>query len=544
MIYFTTFFISLFVTISLTPLARRFALKVHALDYPDPRKVHTSPIPKCGGIAMALGALVPVLLWGNGDRFTHALIIGALIVVAFGLVDDLRNLGFKAKFLGQIAAALVVILYGGVRIDSVGSLIPGGGGLLPEFISIPLTLIVIVGITNAINLSDGLDGLAGGISFLSFACIGYLGFRADNFLVVAFSIAAIGAIFGFLRFNTFPASLFMGDAGSQFLGFLAVNLSLKLTQSEHPFTTLLPLLILGFPILDTLTVMFERIYRGVSPFVADKNHFHHRLMRLGFVHKEAVLAIYLLQSCFVIAAYFFRYTEEWLLFIVHVAFSLAIFGGFLAAGRARWRMKRYRFLDFFLHGKLLVFAEKNVLIRVSFKTLEASLPVLLLVACLMPSKVPLHVAFFSFAFLGALVLFRSWKPAFLDGALRLSLFLVTPYAIYLSEASKPFWINPFLNLLYDLSFGLIALSIVMTLKFTRRQKGFKTTPLDFLILFVAIMLPSVLGPDSKLIGVVSVKVIVLFFGYEVLIDELRGEIRSVAMATMIILGVFGVRALI
>jgi UDP-GlcNAc:undecaprenyl-phosphate/decaprenyl-phosphate GlcNAc-1-phosphate transferase len=543
MIYFTTFFLALFVTISLTPLLRRLALKVHALDYPDARKVHTEPIPKCGGIAMAFGALVPFAFWRNGDAFSHALLLGTAIVVVFGLVDDFKDLGFKAKFAGQIAAALVVILYGGVRIDTVGALLPVNW-VIPEFLSIPLTVIVIVGITNAINLSDGLDGLAGGISFLSFACIGYLAFTVENIVIVAFSIAAIGAIFGFLRFNTFPASLFMGDAGSQFLGFLAITLSLKLTQSEHPFSTLLPLLVLGFPILDTLTVMIERLYKGVSPFVADKNHFHHRLMRLGLVHKEAVFVIYVLQSVFVLAAYFFRFIDEWLLVLLYVVFSVAIFGGFFAAGKRRWRMKRYAFLDVFLHGKLSALKEKNILIRVAFRTLETTLPVLLLIACLMAKEAPVHVALFSFLLFGLLALFHFWKPSYQDGMLRFALFLVTPYAIYLSEVSNPAWVSSFLDLIYDLCFGLIALSIILTLKFTRRQKGFKTTPLDFLVLFTAIVLPYLFGPQSKLIGVISVKVIVLFFGYEVLIDELRGEIKVVTMATMIILGVFGIRALL
>lgn len=543
MIYFTAFFLSFFATISLTPLLRRLALKFQALDYPGPRKVHTEPIPKCGGLAMALGALAPVLLWGHGDSFVRALVIGTAIVVLFGLIDDFKGLGVKAKFSGQIVAALVVILYGGVRIDSVGALLPGDWHL-PDLISIPLTLIVIVGITNAINLSDGLDGLAGGIAFLSFACIGYLAFRAGNLLIAAFSVAAIGAIFGFLRYNTYPAVLFMGDAGSQFLGFLAINLSLKLTQSDYPFSTLLPLLILGFPVLDTLTVMFERIYRGKSPFVADKNHFHHRLIRLGLVHKEAVFVIYVLQSVFVVAAYFFRFAEEWHLLILYAAFSLAIQGGFLLAGKARWKMKRYHFLDVFLHGKLLALKEKNILIRVSFKSLEASLPVLLLIACFMPSEVPLHVSLFSFSFLGVLVLISFRKPAYLDNALRLALFLITPNVIYLGEVSQPFWLNPLLDWIYSLCFGLIALSVMLTLRFTRRQKGFKTTPLDFLILLWVIVFPSLFGPQSELIGGVAVKVIVLFFGYEVLLDELRGEIRSVNLATMIILGVMGIRGFI
>ncbi|MBU4484311.1 undecaprenyl/decaprenyl-phosphate alpha-N-acetylglucosaminyl 1-phosphate transferase, partial [bacterium] len=179
MIYFSTLLISMFITIALIPVFRRLAVRVKVLDYPGDRKVHDRPMPKSGGIAMALGVLIPVLLWTPADKFAIALLIGAGIVVLLGLVDDFKDLGYKAKFAGQIAAALVVILYGGVKIKSLGMLLPVGV-LLPDLLAIPLTLIVIVGVTNAINLADGLDGLAGGICILSFLCIAYLAYCGGN----------------------------------------------------------------------------------------------------------------------------------------------------------------------------------------------------------------------------------------------------------------------------------------------------------------------------------------------------------------------------
>ena len=285
----------MFITIALVPFFRGLAVKINALDVPNERKVHKYPMPKSGGIAMALGAFIPILLWFPSGNFTRATIIGAGIVVLFGLLDDMKDLGFKTKFAGQFAAALIVIIYGGVKIKSLGMLLPDGV-LLPDWLAMPLTFIVIVGITNAINLSDGLDGLAGGISLLSFLCIGYLAYSAGNFSIALLSAATVGAIFGFLRFNTYPATVFMGDAGSQLLGFMAITFSLKLTQGNAPLSPILPLLLLGFPVLDTITVMFERVTNGKSPFVADKNHLHHKLMRLDLFHTEAVLSIYVLQA--------------------------------------------------------------------------------------------------------------------------------------------------------------------------------------------------------------------------------------------------------
>ena len=208
---------------------------------------------------------------------------------------------------------------------------------LPVWIGIPLTVIVIVGATNAINLSDGLDGLAGGISIMSFICIAYLAYLGGDFMVVLLSIAMIGAIFGFLRFNTHPATLFMGDAGSQFLGFWAISLSLKITQGNHEFNRLLPMMILGMPILDTISVMLGRIASGKSPFVADKNHLHHRLMKLGFSHSETVFLIYALQACMVTSAYLMRKGTEWLVLASCLCFGATALLGLAEAKRTGWQ---------------------------------------------------------------------------------------------------------------------------------------------------------------------------------------------------------------
>ena len=273
----------MFLTIVLIPILTGLARKVKAIDIPDERKIHQHPMPRAGGAAMALGALIPILLWVPQSPFSRAILIGAGIVTVFGITDDIRNLGYKAKFAGQLVAALVVVFYGGVEIRDLGMLVRDYA-LLPHWVAIPLTVLVIVGVTNAINLSDGLDGLAGGISLLTFACIGYLAYLNGQILVTLLSIASVGAVFGFLRYNTYPASVFMGDAGSQLIGFLAVTLSLKLTQGNTPLSPLLPLILLGFPILDTMTVMLERLAEKKSPFAPDKNHLHHKLIRLGFFH--------------------------------------------------------------------------------------------------------------------------------------------------------------------------------------------------------------------------------------------------------------------
>ncbi len=200
MIFFTTLFLSLFITISVIPVMKSWAVKLNVVDIPNERKVHMKPMPKIGGLAMALGAAIPVLFTIEWTQLTRSIMLGAGVIVIFGFIDDLKNLSYKKKFLAQIAAASLVVFQGGVLITSFGMLLPAGV-IIPAIIATPLTIIVIVGVTNAINLSDGLDGLAGGISLLTFLCIAFLGYQGDNFEIPFIALAMSGATLGFLRFK-------------------------------------------------------------------------------------------------------------------------------------------------------------------------------------------------------------------------------------------------------------------------------------------------------------------------------------------------------
>ena len=213
MIYLSTLLLAICVTVTLIPLFIKIANKMNALDIPDERKVHTIPIPRIGGIAIAIGVFVAMFIWKDQSGFLKAYIIGSAIIVFFGIIDDVRGLNYKIKFGCQIVAALVIVFYGGLKITHLGMLLPDNM-LLPGWIAVPLTIVLIVGVTNAINLADGLDGLAGGLCLLGFCCIGYLAFLEDKTIITLISISLIGAIFGFLRYNTYPASLFMGDTGA------------------------------------------------------------------------------------------------------------------------------------------------------------------------------------------------------------------------------------------------------------------------------------------------------------------------------------------
>ena len=405
--FLSTLLLSTLITISLIPICRLLAIRMNIVDMPDERKVHTEPIPRIGGVAMAIGAFVPVLFQTHGDPFMKSLFLASAVIVVFGLLDDVKGLNFKQKLVAQAVAALIVILYGNVKITSLGTLLPHDM-LLPAYLSIPLTLIVMVGVINAINLSDGLDGLAGGICLLTFSCIGYIGYESKDMVIGILAFGMVGSILGFLRFNTYPATLFMGDAGSQFLGLIAVTLSIKLTQGNTPLSRILPLILLGFPILDTLSVMMERIVHGRSPFLPDKDHFHHKLIHLGLYHTESVIAIYILQGILVVWAYIFRFYPEGTLLLGYMIFSGVILAIFHAAEKAGWQFKRISLIDMAIKGRLRFLKENNLLIVFGFRLLQIALPALMFASCFLASDLPAYLPFYTLA--AAVILARRSGP--------------------------------------------------------------------------------------------------------------------------------------
>ena len=534
MIFLSTLLLAVLITIVLVPLFSTMAVHYQLVDIPNERKVHQQPIPRVGGIAMALGAFIPIIYWNYADRFVQAYLAGGCLLVLFGAIDDFRELSPGIKFAGQIAAALIAILYGGIEIRNMGMLAPDNF-LLPEWAAIPLTLLVIVGVTNAINLADGLDGLAGGICLLIFAGIGCLAYLDGNIIIGLISLALLGVIFGFLRFNTHPASIFMGDAGSQFLGFSAIILSLSLTQGHlTALSPTLPLILLGFPVLDTLTVMVIRIARGRSPFSADKNHFHHNLMEFGFLHPESVLIIYIFQTVLLVAAVILRFYSDWLLLSGYLLFSTLILIGFSFAAKSERKVKRFDLLDLNITGRLRMLKREGTIIRHSFRLFEVGIPLLLLITCLVAESPPKFISVVCLLSAGLILLTWFFRRESLELSLRFGLYILIPFAVYLSNDRISGIMSDPMAHLYNLSFGIFAVLIILISKFSRRLKGFHSSPMDFLIIILALVVPNL--PDQKIqeyrLGLIAAKIILLYFSYEVLLAELRGKYNRVALATV------------
>ena len=543
MLYFSTILISVFITVSLIPVMMRLADRFQLVDVPNTRKVHSRPVPRIGGLAMAAGAFIPVILWAVSDDFVKAYFIGAGTIVAFGLIDDIKGLGHKAKFLGQVFASVVTVFFGGVRIDSLGNLLPGAVHL-PEWFALSLTVIAIVGVTNAINLADGLDGLAGGISLLVFCCIGYFAYLVDSHVVLFLSLSLAGAVFGFLRYNTHPASLFMGDTGSQFLGFSAVVLAIKITQENVPLSPILPLIILGFPVLDTLNVMVERVREGRPLFSADKNHFHHRLMRLGLSHAESVFAIYVIQAIMIVTAIFFKYYSDWVLLAFYAVFTAAIIGAFVVADRTGFQFKRNPLIDYGIKGRLRKIRDDNWAFRISFALSKILVPLLLLLSCFFPAHVSGYVSVVALC-LGIVTLaVRMVAKNQIGFCLRVVLYMTVPLVLSLVWQERASWIGTRLFTMYHALFGLSAFAILITVKYSRERGGFRITTMDFLIIFIALVVPNLPDPSiqSYRVGLLAAEIIVLLFSFEVLLTELRGKLDVFTTYTLLLLALLGIRS--
>ncbi|KPJ77241.1 MAG: hypothetical protein AMJ54_08635 [Deltaproteobacteria bacterium SG8_13] len=545
MVLLTTLLLSLFITLVMIPILKNYAVRLHTVDIPNGRSIHTFPKPKIGGIAMALGMIIPVLLWSPRGDFTSALLVGGALIALFGFIDDQRDLNYKTKFIGQICAALIVILHGGVVIRSLGGILPDGT-LLPSWLAVPLTVLVIVGVTNAINLSDGLDGLAGGISLLCFSCIGIIAYQAGNYTIATIAVAVVGAIFAFLRFNTYPAVIFMGDAGSMLLGFLAVTLSLGLSQGHSPVSPLFPLILLGFPILDTLRVMVERIASGHSPFVADNNHFHHKLIQQGVPHSKAVVTIYLLQALLVICAFVFRFHSEWFLLSLYLAFCSGVMSWFVFTTKSAGKHHHPNPIELFIRHNWQVIREKSIIIKMAYWAVLICLPATLHFTALLPERIPAPFPTISLCLASFLFLIMLFRPAWLQFSLRVSFYFLILFLVYQCQVGMVPWLAYKYERLYNLNFLFLVGAVIIMLKFTRRQNGFRTTPTDFLILFIALIVPNL--PDAHIqsyrMGLFAAKLIALLFSFEVLLGELRGELNGLSLHAVAALMIVFVRGLV
>ncbi len=297
--------VAFLISLILTPVVRTLAVKMGAVDDPrrrnDPeRRMHDHPVPRMGGLAIVMGFLLSVLVFLPMNGQLQRILLGAVLIVVMGVFDDIYDLSAKLKLVGQIIAALIVTVgEGGMAIEALSNpnIFSSNPYWVLGWLSVPVTVVWIVGMTNAVNLIDGLDGLACGVSSISSLTLLVIALLLGEPQVAILVAALAGGCLGFLPYNLNPAKIFMGDTGSTFLGFVLACVSIQgLFKMYTLISFVVPFLLFGLPIFDTCFAFIRRIAHGQSPMHADRSHVHHRLIDMGFSQKQAVAVLYVITA--------------------------------------------------------------------------------------------------------------------------------------------------------------------------------------------------------------------------------------------------------
>jgi len=525
------------------PLAVRLAPHLGLIDRPDPRKVHKVPTPRVGGWGIASGTLVPLVLLYDFDPLLQSFVIGVATLFLFGVWDDARELGHWPKFVGQAIATGVVVFHGGLYVTRLP--------FLDDYVVSPLfgqlfTMVAMTGAINAINHSDGLDGLAGGESMLSLVAIAFLGHTAGDDLATGIALATLGGTLGFLRYNTHPAQVFMGDCGSQVLGFALAFLVIDLSQRVNPaMSAATPVLLLGLPIADILVVLYKRARGGMNWFKATRNHVHHRLLDLGFTHFESVVSIYSLQTVLVLSGVLLEYEADIVVGGVYLTLILALFAGLTIAEARGWRRRSARY--HVLSSNLASMLDAVSLRRATIGFIGASVAFSLVGPAVWARAVPRDIGWLSAVLvvvMGVALLSRQRAVAGLGPLLvRTIAYIGAAFAVFVFTqypGDRVAAVSPPANLLV----GALAVSIGLFIRFLSARR-FVTTPTDYLIALGLVVLAAIDRVQVGAGGMVQfvTYVIVLFYGCEVIVGHVGRWQLALGLPTLSALVVLAARGL-
>lgn len=320
--YILALIIALLASFLLTPYVKQLAFRIGAVDKPDARKVHTRIMPRLGGVAIYLAFLLAVVCSLPVTRDVLGILLGGTWIVFVGILDDKYSLPAKVKLLGQILAACILVSFD-VRIEWLNN--PFGGYFYLEYFSIPFTIFWVISFINVVNLIDGLDGLAAGVSGIASITVLLVAVHQGFFPVATLTAALAGGIIGFIHYNFNPATIFMGDTGSMFIGYMLAAISVfGAVKSAATIALIVPAIALGLPIMDTAFAILRRYSNGKPIFQPDKGHLHHRLLAMGLTQKQAVLLMYAISIVLCLAAFVLAEANVYLAAAVIVVIVAAV----------------------------------------------------------------------------------------------------------------------------------------------------------------------------------------------------------------------------
>lgn len=523
MIYLS-FVAALFASILLMPLLMRLATPWGFVDIPDARKVHQTVVPRIGGLVIAISAIITLLLIYFNNQQVIIYVVSASIIVFFGAWDDRADLNYKVKFFGQIVAAATIVLVGDVRLEYLPFL---GLEILPENVSIPLSIFFLVAVTNSTNLIDGLDGLAGGLTLMTLGAIAVFENRLGAQAGLCIALCVGGAVLGFLRFNTHPASVFMGDSGSQFLGFTTGYLVLNLGHEQQgAISPMIGLLCIGLPLIDTATVFIQRILKGQSPFKPDRSHLHHQLMNIGLTHAETVVFIYLAQALFIMVAFFLYVQSDIEIALAYIALAAGVVGG-LKVLSANPQIGSRVFGA--IYGQLWGSLGKR-----SYEVikLEPVLPwcIYLIMGLLLCLGLVMHLNWRDILWLAifmlGMMIYRRFAKSDAERSLIKKIVMYCLAALIVFSTGTHNQLTHEYAVLVELLFTSVLIILLLGGMLSRGDK-FDINPMDYLVVFLAILIPRaglLVTPEMNWGEMVS-RMIILFYAVEYMFS-LRDSMQS------------------
>jgi UDP-GlcNAc:undecaprenyl-phosphate GlcNAc-1-phosphate transferase len=531
------------ISLAVIPVMVRFAPVLGMMDKPNRRKVHQIPVPRVGGWGIVLGALLPLIIMLPNEKVFHAYIWGALVLIIFGVWDDRREIGHYTKFFGQLMAVIPMVIYADLYVSSLPFL---GLHDLPSGIAMAFTVFALIGVINALNHSDGLDGLAAGESLLSLGAITFLLYHSGAYFAMLIAVATIGGVLGFLRYNTYPAIVFMGDGGSQYLGFTLGFLTVFLIQEiDTALSPTVALLLLGLPIVDILVVLKKRIFQGKNWFRASRNHVHHRLLELGFVHQESVVIIYTVQILFITAAMLLRYESDWLILLSFALICTILYLPLNLSEKTGWKI--FRVKDQWAFVQAISFARHKFLVVLPRRFLDVTIPAYLIIGSVIAIEVPRDFSMASAVIFFLLLLEPVFNKTTRSIVRRTFIYLIAAFVIYL-HFDYPLAIIPWTAPLRYGFFFLIALSVAAAVRFSprRRRFEFQTTAMDYLMVFMVLAASGYLTfqQAENWIGLFVIKIIVILYACELSIIEKRERWTPLSISSLLAAAILAVRGVV